>query len=88
MQPYLVATASNQPTLLGLPVVTPNSPPSPPRLRSSSASSPNSSLTKAPAPTAEEYAFTTVTILSIAYGGSPAPVEPKPASVDDDVTIG
>ena len=54
MQPYLVATASNQPTRRGRPVVAPYSPASPPRFRSSSASSPKSSLTKAPAPTAEE----------------------------------
>ena len=41
----------------GRPVVAPYSPASPPRRRSTSASSPNISLTKGPAPTALEYAF-------------------------------
>jgi len=86
--PYLVATTSNHPILLGRPVVAPNSPPSPPRRRSSSASSPKISLTKAPAPTALEYAFTTVTTFLISYGGIPAPIAPYPANVEDDVTIG
>ena len=47
-------TASNQPTRRGRPVVAPYSPASPPLRRSSSASSPKSSETKAPAPTALE----------------------------------
>ena len=59
-QPYRDATQSNHPILLGRPVVAPNSPPSPPRRLSSSASSPKISLTKAPAPTALEYALQTV----------------------------
>ena len=54
LQPYLLATQSYQPTRLGRPVVAPYSPPSPPRFLSSSASSPKSSDTNAPAPTAEE----------------------------------
>ena len=54
IQPYLVATASNQPTRRGRWVVAPYSPASPPRRRSSSASSPKSSLVNTPAPTAEE----------------------------------
>jgi adenylosuccinate synthase len=70
--PYLLATQSYHPILLGRPVVAPNSPPSPPRLLSSSASSPKISLTNAPAPTAEEYALLTVTIFLISYGGIPA----------------
>src|SRR5699024_9513703 len=86
--PYFVATTSNHPILLGRPVVAPNSPPSPPRFLSSSASSPKISLTNAPAPTALEYAFTTVTIFLISYGGIPAPIAPYPAKVDEDVTIG
>ena len=49
--PYLEATQSNHPILLGRPVVAPNSPPSPPLVRSSLASSPKISDTKAPAPT-------------------------------------
>ena len=61
---------------LGLPVVAPNSPPSPPRLLSSSASSPKISLTNAPAPTALEYALQTVMIFLISYGGIPAPIAP------------
>ena len=52
--PYLEATTSNHPILLGRPVVAPYSPPSPPRRLSSSASSPKISLTNAPAPTALE----------------------------------
>ena len=75
-QPYLLATQSYHPILLGRPVVAPNSPPSPPRLLSSSASSPKISLTNAPAPTAEEYALLTVTIFLISYGGMPAPIAP------------
>ena len=59
-QPYLEATQSYQPTRRGRPVVAPYSPPSPPRLRSSSASSPKISETNSPAPTAEEYALLTV----------------------------
>ena len=51
-------------------MVAPNSPLSPPRRRSSSASSPKISLTNAPAPTALEYAFTTVVISLISYGGN------------------
>ena len=74
--PYLDATQSNHPIRLGRPVVAPNSPPSPPRLLSSSASSPKISLTKAPAPTALEYALHTVTICLISYGGIPAPIAP------------
>ena len=66
----------------------PNSPPSPPRLLSSSASSPKISLTNSPAPTALEYAFTTVMMSLISYGGIPAPIAPYAASVDEDVTIG
>ena len=66
----------------------PNSPPSPPRRLNSSASSPNISLTNAPAPTADEYALTTVTTSCIELAGIPAPIAPKAASVDDDVTIG
>ena len=46
-------------------MVAPNSPLSPPLVRSSSASSPKSSDTKSPAPTAEEYAL--VTMLSGFY---------------------
>ena len=87
-QPYLLATQSNHPILLGRPVVAPNSPPSPPRRRSSSASSPKISLTNAPAPTAEEYALHTVMICLISYGGTPAPIAPYAASVEDEVTIG
>ena len=52
--PYLEATQSNHPIRLGRPVVAPNSPPSPPRFLSSSASSPKISETNAPAPTALE----------------------------------
>ena len=59
-QPYLEATQSNHPILLGRPVVAPYSPPSPPLRLSSSASSPKISDTKAPAPTALEYALHTV----------------------------
>ena len=79
---------ANQPTRLGRPVVAPNSPLSPPRRRSSSASSPKISLTNAPAPTALEYAFTTVVISLISYGGIPAPIAPYAASVEEEVTIG
>lgn len=50
-QPVTVATASNQPMRRGLPVTTPNSPASPPLLRSSSALGPAISLMKGPAPT-------------------------------------
>jgi len=53
-----------------------------------SASSPKISLTKGPAPTALEYALTTVVTLSILYGGMPAPTDAKPANVDDDVVKG
>ena len=63
--PYLEATQSNHPIRLGRPVVAPNSPPSPPRLLSSSASSPKISDTNAPAPTALEYALQTVMIFLI-----------------------
>ena len=86
--PYLEATASNHPIRLGLPVVAPNSPPSPPLRLSSSASSPKISDTNAPAPTALEYALHTVMIFLISYGGTPAPTAPYPASVEEEVTIG
>ena len=76
LHPYLEATQSNHPILLGRPVVAPNSPPSPPRRLNSSASSPKISLTNAPAPTALEYALHTVTIFLISYGGIPAPIAP------------
>ena len=88
LHPYLEATQSNHPILLGRPVVAPNSPPSPPRRLNSSASSPKISLTNAPAPTALEYALHTVTIFLISYGGIPAPIAPYPANVEDEVTIG
>ena len=88
LHPYLEATQSNHPIRLGRPVVAPNSPPSPPRFLNSSASSPKISLTKAPAPTALEYALHTVMICLISYGGIPAPIAPYAASVEDDVTIG
>ena len=88
LHPYLEATQSNHPIRLGRPVVAPNSPPSPPRRLSSSASSPKISLTNAPAPTALEYALHTVMICLISYGGIPAPIAPYAASVEEDVTIG
>ena len=69
-------------------MVAPYSPPSPPRLLNSSASSPKISLTNAPAPTALEYAFTTVVMFLISYGGIPAPIAPYAANVEEDVTIG
>ena len=62
MHPYLVATVSNQPTLLGLPVFAPYSPP---LSLNSFASSPKISVVKAPAPTHVEYAFTIVYIFLI-----------------------
>ena len=86
--PYFEATQSNHPILRGRPVVAPYSPPSPPRFLNSSASSPKISLTKAPAPTADEYALQTVIICLISYGGIPAPIAPYAANVDEDVTIG
>ena len=69
-------------------MVAPNSPASPPRRLSSSASAPNSSLTKAPAPTAEEYALVTVMISVRAVGGTAPPTVPKPARVWEEVVMG
>src|SRR5947209_5378578 len=82
---YLVATASNQPTRRGRPVVAPYSPPFSLRL---SASRPCSSHGMGPAPTAVVYALTTPTTRWIRMGGMPPPTPPPPDIVVDDVTYG
>ena len=83
-----MATQSNQPTRRGRPVFAPYSPRSPPRLRSSSASSPKISVVNGPAPTQEDYALVTAMISLIDQTGTPAPTGAKPASGEEEVTIG
>src|SRR5207237_364102 len=85
MRARRAATASNQPTRLGRPVVAPYSCA---RSRSSCASLPCSSVGNGPSPTAVEYAFTTPMTRVILRGGIPAPTDAPPASGFELVTYG
>ena len=71
--PYLLATASKGPTLLGLPVAAPYSPPA---FLSSSIqlSGIAFSATKPPSPTQVEYAFITPTTCDTLYPIRPVPI--------------
>src|ERR1039458_3577299 len=85
MEEYLTSGASNQPHLLGLPVVAPNSAPA---VRSISPSESGSSVGNGPIPTRVVYAFTIPTIVSILFGGIPVPVHAPPEVGLEEVTYG
>ena len=80
---YFPTTRSNQPHLLGLPVVAPYSNPV---FLYCSPSSSVSSVTNGPSPTLVVYAFITPIPLVIFLGDIPAPVVTPPVVGDDDVT--
>ena len=81
-QPNLLATASNQPILLGLPVLAPYSLPF---SLMCSAISENISVQNGPSPTHVEYDFITPNILLMECGGIGAPTEAKPGLGEDEV---
>ena len=76
-------TASNQPHLLGLPVVAPNSLP---LSRSIVPVLSVSSVGNGPSPTRVVYALTTPSTLSILVGPTPVPTHAPPAVGFDEVT--
>src|SRR3954469_14943873 len=80
---YLSATRSRQPQRRGRPVVVPYSPPAS-RMRSPTSSS--SSLGKGPERTGVAYALPIPHTSSISLGPTPAPAQPAPDTVFDDVT--
>ena len=85
MTPYLEATTSNPPTLLGLPVAAPNSCPAP---LNAAASSPKNSHVNGPSPTQLEYALIMPTMLSSFANGMPAPMGAYAAMVEDAEVYG
>ena len=82
---YLLATASNQPHLLGLPVVEPNSPPFSRRCIPISLSC---SVGNGPPPTRVMYAFIIPTISPKCFGPIPVPAITPPIDAFDEVTNG
>ena len=80
---YFAATASNQPILLGLPVVAPNSPAI---SLIFSAFSPKISVGNGPSPTLVVNALNTPITLSISLAPIPSPVKDPPEIELDEVT--
>ena len=85
MAEYFAATASNQPILLGLPVVVPNSPAI---SLIFSASSPKISVGNGPSPTLVQKALNTPSTLFISFAPIPRPVNEPPDIEFEDVTKG